>query len=791
MTFLNAILLFGLAVVAIPIIIHILNRRRAQIVDWGAMRFLEESLASRNRRILIEEILLMALRCLLLGLLVFALARPRVITGRLLAGDAKDPQDVAIVLDASLSMNLAPQGKSNFQRALEEARQVLRACRRGDAAAVILAGSTAEAVVPSPLSDLEEVARRLEGLGPMGGSLAVVEALHAAILALREGGNPVKKIVLITDGQQLGWDLTRRQRWQFLAEAAATSALPAKPLIVVRTLDPPEQWRNLSAAGIRFSRAVVGTDRSVKVQVTVANTGLGALAPQRVELIVDGEVTDHRKGEEVAEGASATVEFAHRFDAPGPHVVAARVVCEDDLPQDNEALRVLDVRRELPVLIVQGRPSPLPMTDAADYLTLALAPPAPEPEAPPETRPRNAHEPLLRPTVVPAADIGKVSDFSDYAVVILAGAPRLPQPAAEALGRYVHAGGGLLVAPGPDADRAAYEAWKAIDEQGVIGCRLAEFRRGGPGDARFVHVAANTLDHPALRLAADPAESDLASAEIHGRWSLVPSDGAEVSVGAYLDSGEPFLVQRKLGKGFVLTLSVPLDRDASDLPVRDCYVPLVHEAVYYLAAPAQRPMNLQPGQQIVLELPPGVSPPEVVEVVGPDGRRSPAALGRRGQQWQATYARTARVGLYRLMLPQRPGAPAKPAAPAPVETAPAAAPPANEVPFVVLSDPKESSLETLPVEAYAQAAEFVNLARATTRSELTAAIRGGAPGREIWKYVALALVALLVGEIVATRAITAHRQAHVAAPIAFGVDQQSAEAFRAASPEAPEAQKVS
>ena len=44
MTFLNLAMLAGLAAVAIPIIIHLLNRQRATIVDWGAMRFLLEPL---------------------------------------------------------------------------------------------------------------------------------------------------------------------------------------------------------------------------------------------------------------------------------------------------------------------------------------------------------------------------------------------------------------------------------------------------------------------------------------------------------------------------------------------------------------------------------------------------------------------------------------------------------------------------------------------------------------------------------------------------------------------------
>jgi len=777
MTFLNPILLLGLAVVALPIIIHILNRRRAVVVDWGAMKFLEESLASRNRRILIEEILLMALRCLLLALLVFALARPRLQTGRLLAGKAKDPQDVAIVLDGSLSMELQVAGKSNFARAVEEARHVLKACRGGDAAAVILAGPTAQAVVPAPLSDLEAVGRRLDDLAPAGGSMGVLEALHAAVLALAEGGNAVKKIVLITDGQRIGWDLEARQRWQFLAEAAGPPTLATRPLVVVRTLAPPPQWRNAVAANLSFSRAVVGADRAVKINVTVANTGAGtgAVEPERVDLAVDGQTVESRSVDAIAEGGSASVTFEHRFETPGPHVAAAEVVCDDDLPADNTVIRALDVREELPVLVIQGRPSAGPMSGPADYLVEALAPRNVDDDAvapPAATGTPGAPRRLIRPTVVAAPDVATIKGLADYDVVMLADVSRLPGPTVAALGRYVAAGGGLLVAPGQRVDKVAYDNWQGPDHKRLLGCRLSEFRVGGEGTKRFVRVAANTLDHPALRLLADPVVSDVSEARIRGRWALDVDDDPEVAVGAFLDSGEPFLVERKCGKGFVLTLAVPLDVEHGNLPVLDCYVPLVHEVAYYLAAPARAPRNIQPGQQIVHALPPHVRPPDVVEVTDPTGVRSPATLRRRGAGWQASFARTATAGLYRLHLP----AAAKPKAP----TTAAAG---TDVPFVVLADPGESSLELLTaddlaVEAPDAPTASIGLARAGTLSELTAAVRGGAPGREIWRYAALALLALLLAEIAATRAITHHRQAHLAEGVDFGVDQGSVERFR-------------
>ena len=81
MLFLNTWLLLGLAGIAIPVIIHLINRRQAKVIDWGAMRFLLDSLVSRRRRVLLEEILLLAARCLLVGLLALALARPFIPAG--------------------------------------------------------------------------------------------------------------------------------------------------------------------------------------------------------------------------------------------------------------------------------------------------------------------------------------------------------------------------------------------------------------------------------------------------------------------------------------------------------------------------------------------------------------------------------------------------------------------------------------------------------------------------------------------------------------------------------------
>ena len=68
MLFLNPWMLMGLLGVSIPLMLHLFNRRRQNRREWGAMMFLEASLAQRRRRVLVEEILLLATRCLIVGL---------------------------------------------------------------------------------------------------------------------------------------------------------------------------------------------------------------------------------------------------------------------------------------------------------------------------------------------------------------------------------------------------------------------------------------------------------------------------------------------------------------------------------------------------------------------------------------------------------------------------------------------------------------------------------------------------------------------------------------------------
>src|SRR5439155_21980354 len=135
--FLNPFMLLGMTAIGIPILIHLLNRRKFERVAWAAMRFLQISVEQNQRRIRVEDILLLMLRCLLLVLLALALARPVL---RSVAADVLGVTKVTavVVLDNSYSMSQSDGVESRFESAKTAAVDVIKNLPTGSGVAVVV-----------------------------------------------------------------------------------------------------------------------------------------------------------------------------------------------------------------------------------------------------------------------------------------------------------------------------------------------------------------------------------------------------------------------------------------------------------------------------------------------------------------------------------------------------------------------------------------------------------------------------------------------------------------------------
>ena len=655
MLFLNSLLLFGLLGISIPIIIHLLNRKSSRVVQWGAMRFLRDSITNRTRKIQLEEALLLACRCLLVALLGLALARPFVqgdssIPWRLLlplgllavagfgasfalwrevkwrrwlllgsflllgicAGLAffekqlnlkrftrGGSQDVAIVIDGSTSMNLVSGSQSNFDKAVDEARNLIQSTSRGTAYSLILGGSAPRAITPSPTTSREDLLDRLEELTPANGAMHGYDALTRSALELSKGFNPGKQIIVYTDGQKLGWETDSPSRWDFLQEALDN--LPARPKLILRNLHMPLNIRNASVGGIHLSRDVIGIDRPVTVTITVENNGTEAVTPAAIHLHVGETKLTNQSVGQLVPGSSETVTFSHRFSRAGAHVLRAEIEVEDDLAEDNEMPLAVNVTGSLNVLLVNGRSDPDFLKRASSFAALALAPGAIT-RSELRTKKMNAREFLVIPEVVEAAALGDISSFRDYKVVILCNVPRLPLVQAEALVSFVNGGGGLLVAPGPKAIPDFYNNWGSAGGTPLLPARLQEQIAFGQ-DEDFLTPSLSTFTADAILEVADAGQSDFDKVIVSAYWKLETEESDQaVSVGARLVNGDPLLATRKLGEGSVCLLATGLDTKESNLPARRAFVPFMHEMVYWLSNPSRNQLNLEPGWEVTLPL---------------------------------------------------------------------------------------------------------------------------------------------------------------------------------------------
>ncbi len=212
----------GRCLAAVPILIHILNRRRFKEVQWAAMDFLLRAMRRNRRRLRFEQLLLLATRCALVLLLGLALARPLGCQSNSLAQLAATRTGLhVLVIDNSYPMSYAtdPQGdRTQLDRAKSLARDILsRLSSGGESVAIVTASRPARAIIATPTYDLRAAAAAVDRIeqtsagSDEAGALALARDIGAA-----SSDQPNKNLYLI--------DASRRAAWERDADALVQTA---------------------------------------------------------------------------------------------------------------------------------------------------------------------------------------------------------------------------------------------------------------------------------------------------------------------------------------------------------------------------------------------------------------------------------------------------------------------------------------------------------------------------------------------------------------------------------------
>ncbi len=137
LTFLQPVFLFGALAAAVPVIIHLIYRRRALVHRFPAVRFLLLADKRTARKFRLAQWLLLALRMLAICLLAFSLARPHLTGSNVQAAALAPPQATVFLIDNSLSMQYRDGQETRLQRAKTLTSRLLQGLALQDSAVVL------------------------------------------------------------------------------------------------------------------------------------------------------------------------------------------------------------------------------------------------------------------------------------------------------------------------------------------------------------------------------------------------------------------------------------------------------------------------------------------------------------------------------------------------------------------------------------------------------------------------------------------------------------------------------
>lgn len=711
--FLNPFMLFGVGAISIPIVIHLLNNRRVIKMRWAAMRFLRNSVERNRRRMRIEDLLLLIIRCAVVALIAMALARPVLrSSGTSLLG--RQAVTAAILIDNSYSMSATDGVSSRFDTAKKSAAQIIESLPGGSSVAVWTSTDIARPIIPEPTIDLNLARSAIRDALLSDRRTDVMPGLKQAIEMLKRRAGSSKELYIVTDGQLGGFN--RLEEIRKLLEDSKQE-LRARFILVGQNED-----RNLCVSNLQQASGLVPIDRPIRFEITVNNTGEQIERDVRITLFIDTTKTEAPIADAMIDaiepGKSKTISLFARLSTPGWHTVSARVP-HDRVPADD--IRTIAIRavNKVNVLLVDGDPGREARDSETFFLDHALVP----------VPPAEAENYFIRTITVHATDLAG-TNFDEFDCIVLANVPEVSGQTADAIAQRVQRGGGLIIFPGDRTDFAAYNR-ELVDRLNLLPAKFGEVKGDEKSEQTIARLQEKNFEHPIARLWNDPASGSPAGANFYKIVAMndTPAEaGSPSAVVLRFVDGTPAVVEAVRGEGRVIQFASSCDTAWNDLAVKPgIFVPLMYRCLGSIVQHKDEQLTLRAGAKLSLRPAP--------EMIGRDAVittpiEQPPARARQSRRVELvdrdpllTFDDTDIAGPYEIALPDQP-----------------------PIKFAVQPDPAESDMRALSLDQRHTLATVADVIDANTTNELAISIEHHRVGKELWIPLTIAVLALAVSE---------------------------------------------
>jgi hypothetical protein len=591
----------GLLLAGIPILIHILNRRRYKTVDWAAMDFLLRAMRKNRRRLRFEQWILLAVRCLVLAFLGFALARPMGCDSNSSASLGGRTGMHVFVIDNSYSMSYLagrPGGKTHLDQAKLVAGQMIdRLSSGGESVVIITAGKPAVGVIAKPTYDLQQAKSILDRIPQSYGATDLAAALQMAIDVGRENERqPNKNVYLFTDATASAW------------QGADAAQLKTEGVELARlyhvshsnmSLGP--QW-NQAVLDVHPSANLITTNTQFGADFVATVKGFGSPHDGTLQWKMDGQLLAgggnlhlDTNTEPQTESQTNLQNALKAGGAGGAHAISATIVGDDGLQVDNTRTRVVQVVSQLKTLIVEGEHGAGQEGGSGLNLQVALEGLSKSGQA----------QGFAAPDLISDLELGN-HVLSDYRAVMLCGVSQVTPAEADQLQTFVQNGGTLMVFLSEAVVPENYNT--VLLPRHLIPGPLTKRMIAPEGKSFYFDFNPNGVLHPLLKAFAHQDNTGLETAQAFGYWQAdVPND-PELRVlnwkpleGSSVDPGnkpDPAITSQAVGQGRVVFVSTSANEEWITFTRKPIYTELVNELLSGSVNVGDSWMNLTVGDRL-------------------------------------------------------------------------------------------------------------------------------------------------------------------------------------------------
>lgn len=696
MTFLNLSLLAGGALIAVPIIMHLMMRKQPKQIMFPALRFVKRRQVANTQQLQLRHWLLLALRCAVLAIAALALARPTVassslggwlISGSLglfaifvailwlvglsrdlsrslliglaalaiilllgsggfaisamrgggspILGDEEAPVAAVVILDTGPHMQYRQDNQTRLQAAQDTAAWLLPQLP-SDSQVAVLDSSGSQGAFAIDVAAAENAVKRMQIASV---TRPLTEVIERAQVLLNTSEKTRKEIYIVSDLTTSSWKIERPDAWR---ERGGIDKDTALYVIDIGSEKP----KNAGLGELRLSSESVPRGSELSVETSVLASGL--TGQRTVDLMIEqtdptlpilseGELKlppSNKRGSE-------TIELADGANPPIRFALRglAPGVHHGVVRLGGEDGLSLDDIRYFTIEVEEPRPILIvhgPGVQGRDFAE-AIAPEALRDRA--ETR--------FLCDVIAQGDLAQ-AELAKYEAVCLLDPAPLKTDEWNRLANFAREGGGIAIFLGRNAE--SLETFNEPAAQDVLGARIGGLLKQ-PADAPDAYLAPAMLNHPIFALFRSISTSvswDRFPVKVY--WPL-DKFGTDTRVVANFSDGKPAIVELPLGKGRVLVSATPANDPLGQDNWNELWsgedawpwFVLLNESLRYVARIGEGRLNYVAGETAVLQNNPERHPSSY-RVFSPQGEVQDVAV----RDNLVTIRFNDRAGTYRL-----------------------------------------------------------------------------------------------------------------------------------------------